>query len=172
MLPDWLQVGLALITVIGSIFGSVVAVSFRSGSRLTAIDAAIAANAKAIEQLTGVVGQRATVEVARGLQAQIDRHDGAFASLREEVDGRAERVSTRIDRIDADRAEQSTALAGAIAELKTGLLGVQDGLKELAAAERARPPVQRMDMIAILNLAVQAAPLVRQLLASAQRVAA
>lgn len=179
---DGAQILLALLTIIGSVIGSVAAVSFRSGSRLTKLDAAIEANAKAIGQLATAVGERATLELTKGLQAQIDRHDRQhvecdtkIASTREEFNSRLERQTARLENIQTTHAAESNMLATAVAELKTGLQAVRDSMDRLATeSTRSTKPsgIGQSDILAILGLAVQAAPLVRQMLSKETRLAA
>ncbi len=134
-MPEWAQVLLAVLTVAGSVLGSVAAVSFRSGSRLTKIDAAIAANALAIGELTKAVADRATAEQARGLQAQITRTEGALTAQETATGSRIDRLGARVDKVEENHAARESSNAAILGELKAGFLSLKESVDRLIAAE-------------------------------------
>lgn len=132
-MSEWVQLAISLVTIAGSLAGSLAVVSWQMGSRETRQDARITANTTAIETL------------AKATEKAIETLTGAIAGR-----ATAESVTAIVSRLDRDEAS--------IEKILTQL------------AERDKPPAT--DMIAMLNLAVQAAPLVRQLLAQPQARAA
>jgi len=60
------------------------------------------------------------------------------------------------------------ALTTGFAKLETTMSGMKEAIDRLAEAERAAAPKPNTDIIAMLSLAAQAAPLVRQLLEPAR----
>jgi hypothetical protein len=143
--PEWAQVLLAVLTVAGSVLGSVAAVSFRSGSRLTKIDAAIAANALAIGELTKAVSDRATAETARGLQAQLTRQEAQIASNAAEANARIDRHGARVDKVEEAHAARESATAAILGRLEAGVASLKESVDRLIAAEseQRRAPSQQ-----------------------------
>ncbi len=142
--PEWAQVLLAVMTIAGSVLGSVAAVSFRSGSRLTKIDAAIAANALAIGELTKAVADRATAEQARGLQAQITRTEGALTAQGDATGARIDRLGARVDRVEETHAARESNTAAILGRLEAVVGGLKESVERLivAEAEQRRAPAQ------------------------------
>lgn len=144
-MPEWAQVLLAVLTIAGSVLGSVAAVSFRSGSRLTKIDAAIAANALAIGELTKAVADRATAETARGLQAAITRQEAQILANHAEANARIDRHGARVDKVEEAHALRESANAAILGRLEAGLASLKESVERLIAAEaeqRRAPPAQ------------------------------
>lgn len=145
-MADWVQVALALMTVLGSVAGSVALVSFRTGTRFTEIDAAIKANAIAISELTRAVAERATAETAKGLQAQLTRQEGALTTTANELGARIERHGIRVDKVEETHAARESATAAVLGRLEAIVGGLKESVERLIAAEadrhRAPPPSQ------------------------------
>lgn len=137
---------LTVLTIAGSVLGSVAAVSFRSGSRLTKIDAAIAANALAIGDLTRAVSERATAETAKGLQAQLTRHEGEITAHVAALGARIDRQAARVDKVEEAHAARETATAAILGRLEAGFASLKESVERLIAAEaeqrRAPAPAQ------------------------------
>lgn len=175
-MPEWAQIALAFMTVAGSVLGSVAAVSFRSGARLTKLESACEANAKAIADLAKVTDDRATKETARTLQAHVERLDrsdaecdGKITGMRQEFDARSERFLNRLAAHEQATGVQNTALTTALAELRATMAGMKESMDRLAEAERARiaisAPERGHDLLSMLTALSQAKPLLKQLLA-------
>lgn len=111
------------------------AVAFRSGSRLSKLDAAIEANAVAIAGLVRAVEDRATTETARGLQAQLTRQEGAAASMQAEMTARIERHSSRVDKVEEVHSIRESATAAILGELKAGFASLKESVERLILAE-------------------------------------
>lgn len=137
-MPEWMQILLSGLTVLGSISGSVVLVSFRWGARLSQIDARQEANAKAIADLVTAIGERATAETARGLQAQITRQEGALATHIAEIGSRIERHGSRVDKVEEAHAARESATAAILGELKAGFASLKESVERLITADTAR----------------------------------
>lgn len=162
---EWAQITLALMTVVGSVIGSVSMVSFRTGTRFTEIAGAIQANAKAISDLTRSVEERATIETAKGLQAQLTRQEGALATTMQELGSRIERHSARVDKVEEAHAARESANAAVLGRLEANMAGVKEAVDRLIAAEskHAAAPVQQPNMIDALRMLVDVLPLIKKM---------
>lgn len=149
--PEWAQILLAVLTIAGSVLGSVAAVSFRTGSRFSQFDAAITANALAITKLTESVAERATLETTRGLQAQLTRQEAQIASNAADTAARLDRHGMRVDRVEEAHAAKESANAAILGRLEAGLASLKESVERLIAAEaeqrRAQAPSQGVGLI-------------------------
>lgn len=175
-MPDWLQITLA----IGSPVLTIIGTAFVVGSRSATIETNVSTAMRAIESLTETT-QRAldgkmSVEQGRGLQAQIKRleHadaacDGKIGAVRDEFDGRAERINAKLENSEKNRAAASEAAAGHFGKLEAMMGAMKEQLDRLERERVLTPPQapQQPDLIALLNALSQARPLLAQLAGSA-----
>lgn len=150
------QLIIAIVTLFLSVGGALFTVAFTTGGRFSRIE-----------------------EQGKGYQAQIDRHDKQHAECdtkvnasRDEFNNRVERVTQRIEFIEKNRAAESNALASVMGEIKAEMRSMKEALDNLTLAERDRnhtPPqiMGRAELLAALALAVQVAPMVKQILGKA-----
>lgn len=141
-MPDWLHIVLAL----GSPFVTILGVFFISGQRLATMQAAIEANAKAIDGITHALEMKVSIDQGKGYQAQIDRLErsgaeceGRISSLRAEHGASAERFSARLSAHEQHQSGQYANLASAFTEIKAMFSAMKESVDRLLEAERARP---------------------------------
>lgn len=165
--PDWLAITLA----VASPILSVIATAYFMGRRVAVIETTQAQHSKALEALPDVLRGFVTQQEGKGFQAQLDRLErndaeceGRMAGVRQENADRIERLSSRVTAHE----QSNVALTTGFAKLETTMSGMKEAIDRLAEAERAAAPKPNTDIIAMLSLAAQAAPLVRQLLEPAR----
>lgn len=167
-MPDWLAITLA----VASPILSVIATAYFMGRRVAVIETTQAQHSKALEALPDVLRGFVTQQEGKGFQAQLDRLErndaeceGRMAGVRQENADRIERLSSRVTAHEQSTGAQNVALTTGFAKLETTVSDMKEAIDRLAEAERAAAPKPNTDIIAMLSLAAQAAPLVRQIIA-------
>ena len=171
-MPAWLGITLAVAAPIFSFVGTLLAVSFMMGGRLSKLETVQHQHTDALKTLPEVLKDFVTKEEGKGYQAQIDRLersdaecDGRMSQMRSDFEIRSERIGTRMTAHEQATSAQNTAVTNALAEFRATIAALKESVDRLEAVERTRAPQhQSPDLMSMLNLAVQAAPLVRQLI--------
>jgi uncharacterized membrane protein YccC len=129
-------------------------------------------------------GRFASLETkGSGYQAQLDRLerstttsaaecDGRISALREEMNGRSERINQKVENMEKNRASASEAAAGHFGKLEAMMASMKEQLDRLEREQQQQahhqpaPPqvMGRAELLAALALAVQVAPMVKQIL--------
>jgi len=167
---DWIALGgtifaLAIHTILGAMF-------------LARLAAKVDGNSKAIDLL---LTTKVSTEQGTGFQAQINRLEksaaeceGRINQMRVEFEGRQERLTLRLNTHEQATNVQTGSLTNALTRLEEMVKGLKQSVDQLSDAERARmaapqaPAHHQPDIMSILQLAVQAAPLVQKLMGKEQ----
>jgi hypothetical protein len=162
---DWIALG-------GTIFALVLH-SIAVAMFLARLAAKVDGNTKAIDLL---VSGKVSMEQGTGFQAQLNRLEkgaaeceGRINQMRVEFEGRQERLTSRLNTHEQATNAQTAQLTNALTRLDETMKGMKQSVDQLSDAERARmaapqaPAHNQPDLMQLLQLAVQAAPLVQQL---------
>lgn len=167
-MPDWLAVMLAVLAPVLSFVATLLAMAMTYGRRVGTVETTLAAHTKILEELPAALRALATKEDVVRLEKADAECEGRMASNRQESSDRVERLSNRLAAHEQNTGAQNSSVTSAIAEFRATMAAMKESIDRLEAAERhaerqraAGPP---LDIIGILNLAAQAAPLVRQLM--------
>lgn len=164
---DWIALG-------GTIFALVLH-SIGVAMFLARLAAKVDGNTKAIDLL---ISNKVSTEQGVGLQAQLNRLEkgaaeceGRINQMRAEFEGRQERLTSRLNAHEQSTNVQTSQQTNALTRLEEMVKGMKQSVDQLSDAERARmaqPAPQayhpQPDLMSMLQLAVQAAPLVQQLI--------
>jgi len=161
---DWIALGG---TVLALVFHSIGVAMF-----MARIAARTETNSKAIEAL---IATKVSTEQGAGYQAQLNRLEngaaeceGRINQMRQEFDGRQEHLTIRLNAHEQATTAQTSQLTNALTRLEEHVKSLKESIDRLSEAERqraAQPQAQPLDIIGLLTLATQAAPLVRQIIA-------
>lgn len=167
-MPDWLAVMLAVLAPVLSFVATLLAMAMTYGRRVGTVETTIAAHSKVLEELPAALRALATKEDVVRLEKADAGCETLMSSHRQEASDRVERLSNRLAAHEQSTGSQNTVVTSSLAEFRATMTAMKESIDRLEAAERqnATPPAQPLDIIGILNLAVQAAPMVRQLLSS------
>lgn len=172
-MPAWLGITLAVLAPLASVLATLVTVAFVVGRRVAIIETTQAAHTRTLETLPDVLKGFVTQDVGKGYQAQLDRLErndaeceGRLTAIRQEVFERVERMSTRIASHEQSVSLSMSASATAMTRLEEGMKALKESVDRLSIEERNHRGPQQPDLISLLSLAAQAAPLVRQLISA------
>lgn len=143
-MPAWLGITLAIAAPILSFVGTLMAVAFMMGGRITAIETTQGAHTKALEALPEALKAFVSKEEGRGYQAQLDRLErndaeceGKLTAQRQESFDRMDRLGARLAAHEQTQSTQNTALTAALTRLEATMEGMRDAINRLAV-ERDR----------------------------------
>lgn len=167
-MPDWIAISLA----VASPILSVIATAYFIGRRVAVIETTQNAHTKTLEALPEILRGFVTQSEGKGYQAQLDRLErsdaeceGKMSGIHQESTDRIERLSSRVTAHEQATNATTTAAAQAMARMETLVINIKESVDRLREDERTRATQpEKTDIIAILTLAAQAAPLVKQLL--------
>lgn len=170
-MPDWLAVTLAVASPVLSVLATLATVMWTASRRFAVLEERQSQHSDALRALPDVLKGFVTADTGKGLQAQLERlerfhaeQDGRATAIRTEVSDRVERLSTRVAAHEQASNSAMTTLANAIARLETTMGAMKESVDRLTAAEQTRPATQPLNLVALLSLAAEVAPMVRQLM--------
>lgn len=163
---DWIALG-------GTIFALVLH-SIGMAMFIAKLAAKVDGNTKAIDAL---ISGKVSMEQGIGFQATMSRLEkgaaeceGRINQMRIEFEGRQERLTSRLNAHEQATNVQTSQQTNALTRLEEMVKGMKQSVDQLSDAERARmaqpapQPSHQPDLMSMLQLAVQAAPLVQQLI--------
>lgn len=167
-MPEWLAIVLAVLAPVLSVLATLLTQAMTLGRRVGAAETTLAAHSEAMKELPHTLRAFAVKDDVLRLEKADAECEGRMASNRQEAGDRLERLSNRLNSHEQNTGAQNTAVTSALAEFRATMAAMKESIDRLEAAERARPiqPSQQIDIIGLLNLATQAAPLVGKLLAA------
>lgn len=173
-MPDWLAVTLAVASPVLSVLATLATVMWTASRRFAVLEERQSQHSDAIRALPEALKGFVTLDTGKGLQAQLERlerfhaeQDGRAAAIRTEVSDRVERLSSRVAAHEQASNSAMTTLANAIARLETTMEAMKESVDRLTAAEQTRS-AQPVNLVALLSLAAEVAPMVRQLMSQAR----
>lgn len=169
-MPAWLGITLAIAAPILSFVGTLMAVSFMMGGRISTIETVQSAHTKALEALPAALKAFVTKEEGRGYQAQLDRLerndaecDGKLVAQRQEMADRMERLGARLSAHEQTQSTQNTALTTALARMESAMEGMREAINRMASERDRNPPSRHDGLLDDLERLVRIAPLIKQL---------
>lgn len=167
-MADWVQLAIGLMTIAGSVATSLVGASWWASTRITKQDGRIEANTtaiknlaettdRAVQVLSASIQQRATTESVLVLAQRLDKEEGRAQAESNDLERRLDRKNERISKLEMELPEFR-------AEMRTQIAALTRAVEALT--EQSKQQSSSLDIIGILNLASQAAPLVGKLLSA------